>query len=155
MNIALFGHLSVKLTSSTRWSIILSAKLIGIHPSQFKTERFPFPVWKERKPRKVYKCLFTDSFALIPDSEISHVKNLAIQESGIPFVYFHHFLRWNKSNCTWAEIRTSCLLKDPYRVQSDALAFLAMDPGFQITLKVWGISSYKMGCILEPVLMTQ
>ncbi len=33
------------------------------------------------------------SFALIPDSEISHVTSWAIQESEIPFVYF---LNWNK-----------------------------------------------------------
>ncbi len=35
--------------------------------------------------------LYTDSFALLPDSEISHVMSCAIQESGIPFVYFQSF----------------------------------------------------------------
>ncbi len=33
-----------------------------------------------------------------------------------------------ETNCAWAGIRTSNLLEEPYRAQSDASAFLTMDP---------------------------
>jgi hypothetical protein len=35
-----------------------------------------------------------------------------------------------ETNCAWAGIRTSNLVEEPYRAQSDASAFLAMDPSF-------------------------
>ncbi len=94
--------------------------------------------------------LIFDSFAMIPDFEISQVPNWPIRESGIQLIYFHHFFFWYI--CAWAGIQTSNFLEEPFRTHTDALTFLELwdikiSAESDINCSAWQVSTEKVSTI--------